>query len=268
MNCRDWVERFREDYFDRGGTEVTWRSEYQKVLKHLPPNEALTPALLHELVRRSKPNTRTRVRFCMVAGQIAKFSGIDYDPKKYRGKYRPEHPREIPSDHEIVETWNMVIDPGWRWVVAMMATYGLRNHEVFRLDYQAIRSGHKAVRVLSGKTGDRLVFPFHPEWWDRFGLQSVELPGIDMSRDNEAVGHSVTEYFSDHTLPFNAYDLRHAYAIRTLKYQVDLTIAAKWMGHSREVHEKVYRRWIDEELLKAEYDRALSRGDRPRPPSI
>jgi hypothetical protein len=51
-----------------------------------------------------------------------------------------------------------------------------------------------------------------------------------------------------------------------MRYGVDLSIAARYMGHSREVHEQAYRHWIDRIQLQAEHDRVLARGDRPSAP--
>lgn len=266
--CQDWVAEFKADFFNRGGTTTTWASEYEKVFKFLPSSDPLTPAVLHELVKRSTPNTRTRVRFCMAANKLSKFAEVDYNANAYKGKYKPSHPRKIPDDRIIVETWSEISNPGWRWVIAMMSTYGLRNHEVFRLDLDVLRSGDSVVQVLAGKTGHRQVWPFHPEWVERFDLVNVTLPKVDVNRPNAAVGHSVTEYFAGIDCPFAPYDLRHAYAVRTLTYQIDPSIAARFMGHSREVHEEVYRYWIDRATLQREFDRALNRSDRPRPPAI
>jgi len=265
LSCGEWVERFKADYFDRGGTQVTWKAEYDKVLRHLPPHEPLTGELLHELVLSSQVNTRTRVRYCMVAGRIAQFAGIDYDPKPYRGKPKTKQRRTIPSDQAIVETWKSIKNPAWRWVMGMMATFGLRNHEVFLIDFDSLSQGDSVIQVLGGKTGSRLVWAFHPEWFIAFDLQSVRLPQIDLDRDHEALGHSVTEYLGE-KLDFAPYDLRHAYAVRTLSYGVDLTISARYMGHSREVHERVYRHWIDRVLLQREHDRVMKKGDRPSAP--
>lgn len=266
--CGEWIELFKSDYFDKGGSYETWLSEYHKVLRHLPPGEPLSEPLLHELVRSSKPNSRTRVRYCMVTAKLSKFAGLKYDPTNYKGKYKSTHVRTVPSDRQIVEFWSQVPNPKWQWVIGMMAAYGLRNHEVFRLDYDALRSGDRVVQVLEGKTGPRQVWPFHPEWFERFELDNALLPGVDLGGRNSSVGHSVTKYFSDLSCKFAPYDLRHAYAVRTLEYQIDPSIAARYMGHSREVHERVYRHWIERALLQREYERALERRDRPRPPSI
>ena len=49
---------------------------------------------------------------------------------------------------------------------ALMATYGLRNHEVFFSDLSCLKKGgDKILRVFPNtKTGEHQVWPFHPEW--------------------------------------------------------------------------------------------------------
>lgn len=36
-----------------------------------------------------------------------------------------------PSDEEIVDLYNKIPNDKWKWVLGMLATYGLRTHEVF-----------------------------------------------------------------------------------------------------------------------------------------
>ncbi len=47
-----------------------------------------------------------------------------------------------------------------------IACYGLRSHEVFRLDLEDF----PVVRVTQGKTGARFVYPLYPEWAQRWEL--------------------------------------------------------------------------------------------------
>ena len=58
---------------------------------------------------------------------------------------------------------------------------------------------------------------------------------------------------------FQNYDLRHAWALRAINFQINTNISAKLMGHSEETHIKHYERWIKkDELLDAM--RKLDRG--------
>ncbi len=269
-DCRYWIEKFKEDYFQRGSSETTWRTEYHKMLKLLPSDKPLTAKLLHQLVVSTEVNTRTRIRACMVAGQLARFAKLNYDPSPYRGKYSAKSvsPRNVPSDDLIVDWYDRLKNPNWKWVYGMLITYGLRPHEAFRLDFEQLRQRDRVLWVENEtKTGSRQVWAFHPEWFDEFDLHLVRLPNIQLDRTNDRVGHSATAYFSEFGLPFHLYDLRHRWAIRTLEYGLDIGLAAKQMGHSREVHERVYHRWINVTIHQRAYESILSRDDRPRPPS-
>ena len=94
----------------------------------------------------------------------------------------------------------------------------------------------------------------------------MQLPNIQLDRTNDRVGHSATAYFGDVGLPFNLYDLRHRWAIRTLEYGLDIGLAAKQIGHSREVHERIYHRWVNATIHQRAYEAILSRDDRPHRP--
>ena len=181
--CDHWIEKFKEDFFQRGSSQTTWNGDYWKILKHLPMKEPLTAAALHELITNTAPNTKTRKRACMVTRQIAKFADIDYDPRRYEGKYSPDSvdPRSIPSDEVIVREWIKLKNPAWQWVFGILAAYGLRPHEAFRLDFDLLRSGDRIVQVQQNtKTGRRTAWAYHPEWFEAFDLRDVQIPLIKL----------------------------------------------------------------------------------------
>jgi demethylmenaquinone methyltransferase/2-methoxy-6-polyprenyl-1,4-benzoquinol methylase len=117
-------------------------------------------------------------------------------------------------------------NPGWRLVYGLMATYGLRNHEVFFTDVSALADGgDRVIRVLpTTKTGEHQVWPFHPEWVDRFNLTLLAsnagaLPPVctDLRQTTlQQVGRRVAEQFRRYDVPLTPYDLRHAWAVRTI----------------------------------------------------
>lgn len=264
--CGAAIEAFAAQYLAAGGSPETWDGDYKKALKNLPPEAPLTGEVLQTMVIRTKENTRTRVRATTAAAALARFCGIEFDPKPYRGNYSPAkvQPRDLPTDKAIATARAALVNPGWRWVYGMMATYGLRNHEVFRLDLAA----WPRVRVAENtKTGFREVWPCYPEWVDEWELARQLLPPVDITRPNQAVGHSVTRYLSP-LLPFQPYDLRHAWAVRTLLFGWPVELSARQMGHSVEVHTRTYQRWISGQQIEAVYQLLVNRTDRPKPPSI
>ncbi len=44
------------------------------------------------------------------------------------------------------------------------------------------------------------------------------------------------------------------WAIRTLELGLDQTLAAQQMGHSREIHDKIYHRWIDQSVHQRAFE--------------
>ena len=264
-SCGEWVDKFERWYMGaKGGTQTTWQGDYIKGLKHLPPGAELSPAVMEAAILKTKPNTKSRQRACMAMAALARFAEVDFDSSPLRGNYSASkvQPRNLPTDAAIAQYRDSLTNPEWRWVYGMMACYGLRNHEVFRLDLTEFPIVYVEQNT---KTGDREVWPCYPEWATRWGLQKVQLPPLDLARANEAIGRSVTHYLSP-KLPFAPYDLRHCWAVRTLEYGWPDALSAQQMGHSLDVHNKTYQRWISKRHHQRVYDLLLKREDRPMPP--
>lgn len=286
FNWGDWIEiqspqcletiteivaGFEGDYFTRrqrdSKSELTYKTDYHNIFKKLPGDEILTPQLAFQLISSTHPDSRIRKRTCIALGALCKFAKVNFDPSPYAGKYgiATTTERRIPTDDEIVARFGEIPHGGWRWVYGMLATYGLRNHEVFRLDFKQIANGTQIITVLRGKTGSRMVFPIYPEWWELFNLQAVELPKLNLKRTNDQLGHQVTSQFSRYGIPFTPYDLRHAWAVRSLIFGLDSTMAAQQMGHSLAVHTKLYHKWIQEHHYKQAFKKLMERSERPEP---
>lgn len=131
QSCKYWINKFREDFLQRGKSETSWKTDYQRIFNRLPPGATMNAKILHDLVLSTPVNSKTRKRACMACGAIAKFAGIKYDPSPYAGKYSPKsvNPRQIPTDEQIYQQWERLKNPGWKWVHSIIATYGLRPHE-------------------------------------------------------------------------------------------------------------------------------------------
>lgn len=264
----DWLDRFTEQ---KQGTvsETTWKTEYQRVFSRLDSSAALTVELLRSTILQTEPNSRQRVRFCTTLEALAKFAGLETDFRNLEGNYSAAavDPRTLPDDGTIAEWFERIGSPGWKWVYGAIATFGLRNHEVFYLDTAALVAGETSVRVLEGKgkTIARQVWAFHPEWIDAFGLRSPSLPAVT-GKTHADLGHRVSQFFRRLECPFGAYDLRHAWAVRTIHYGLPDTLAARQMGHSVAVHTNIYHHWISGNEQQRVYELLTGRADRPRAP--
>jgi hypothetical protein len=265
----DWVKRF-EKQIKPTISETTWRSDYYNVLSRLPGDAPLTAEVLIGVIAQTTANTRQRKRFCTTLGRLAKFAGLEIDLSSLRGNYSElrTEPRDLPDDGLIVQAWKEIRDPGWRWVYGAIATFGLRNHEAFYLDLTDLLAGGESVRVTEGKTGARRVWAYYPEWIDAFALRQRQLPKVRLQdRSHERLGRAVSKFFS-RNIPFECYNLRHCWAVRTVLFGLDPTLAAKQMGHSVEVHQRVYHRWLDESVQERNHQALKQNPYRPQPPSV
>ena len=91
-----------------------------------------------------------------------------------------ESRRRIPSTAAIQEWLDQVMDedPLWGWLFAMVATYGLRPHEVWHIaelpDAQGMVSiGVAARHIKVTKTGFRVALPLPASWVERYRLGGV-----------------------------------------------------------------------------------------------
>ncbi|MCD8487502.1 MAG: tyrosine-type recombinase/integrase [Desertifilum sp.] len=261
----DWIALFEQDYFNRRArtpkSETTWKLDYLSVLRRLPLDKPLTGKIIKDAVLSTDPDTRTRKKFCQCLQLLANLAGIDIDLKPLKGHYCPTRvtPRTIPGDQQIVNVIESIKNPRWQWAIAMLATYGLRPHELFHLDLDSLKQDPGLI-VLEGKTGRRVVFPFDPAWYTRFELSRCLLPQCT-AKNNSDYGRRVTMFFQRNKLPFRAYDLRHAWAIRTLQMGLEISLASQQMGHSVSVHTSIYHHWISLDVHRVAFQEiAAKRG--------
>jgi len=267
----EWVSLFEQDYFTRRSrnpkSETTWTGDYLKVLRHLPQDVELTTSLLQAMIAATPPDTKTRLRYCMVLGKLAKLAQLEFDPSSLRGNYSPRKvtPRDLPDDATIAHWFYELNNPRWRWAYGMLATYGIRPHELFHLNLDRLRKGAGIINVVEGKTGARQVWPCYPEWVEQFNLKDVQLPQVS-GRNNTILGERCTHYFRDAGVPIKLYNLRHRWAVRTLEFGLDISLAAQQMGHSAAVHSDLYHAWISEEVHQRVFEALMMRPDRPKAP--
>ena len=272
----DWVLAYKNDHFDKveltPTTEESFHNSHLTHLKRLPQDQVLTRDLLEQGVKATIPNSYKRAKTCTAFQRFGKFSGLDvtFIDKDLKGSYssfKPA-PRDLPEDDLIVECFYKILDPSWRWVYGMIAVFGLRPHEIFHLDIQELEKGGFILKVLENtKTGYREVRPLHPEWVDQFGLRHKQLPKVT-GKTNKDLGHRVAQALRRYKLPFPAYHLRHCYAVRCVEFDVSVSIAARWMGHSVQIHTKTYHAWLSKAVEERVFNRAIGQANRPQPPMI
>ena len=262
--------QFEEYFFRESKNEylsstrkTTWRSSYKPYLKRVLniyneyDNEDLE-IIFQKTLESYKEGSRSRKQCATSLSVLAKFLEIklpeDWKLNSKGYGLNKAGFRNLPTDEEIEKIWARIPNKSWKFVFGLMATYGLRNHEVFFCDLSSLTSsGDKIIRVLTTtKTGEHQVWPFHPEWVEKFELSKLgENPELLPNINNDLkmttlqkIGKKITDQFRRYSLQIKPYDLRHAWAVRTIFYDLPDTVAARMMGHSVSLHTQTYHHWI------------------------
>ncbi|MBM5788696.1 MAG: site-specific integrase [Cyanobacteria bacterium M_DeepCast_200m_mx_001] len=285
MSAAAAVQRFEQGFFadprrrrNPAGCRTTWTSAYLPYLRRLQrlaqqQGLALGLPLLEQVLESYPLASRGRQQCGTALAALARQEGLalpaDWGERAGGYGLHAAQFRQLPSDGQILEWIERIPNPGWRLAYGLMATYGLRNHEVFFTDLSALApGGDRVLRVLpTSKTGEHQVWPFQPEWVERFelarlGLDRALLPAVttDLRRTTlQQVGRRVAEQFRRYALPLTPYDLRHAWAVRTIHIGLPDTVAARMMGHSVAIHTRTYHHWITRRDQQQAVDAALAR---------
>ncbi len=260
------------------GCRTTWSSAYRPYLRRLlaiatEQGLPLELPLLERVLESYAPTSRSRQQCGTALAALARHKGLEL-PEDWTiraagyGLHAAQF-RRLPGDQQILALVDQIPNPCWRLAYGLMATYGLRNHEIFFSDLSALASGgDRVIRVLpTSKTGEHQVWPFQPEWVEHFGLEQLgslqpPLPPVatDLRRTTlQQVGRRVAEQFRRYELPITPYDLRHAWAVRTIHIGLPDTVAARMMGHSVAIHTRTYHHWITRRDQQQAVDAALAR---------
>jgi integrase len=249
----------------------TWESHYLRHLNKLPQNQPLTIEAIEEALESTKPNTSSRFYLSWQLKKFSEFCGVD--AAKNITAYATPNPaptiRRIPTDEEIIEGFNKVGAPlsqyasssnitypdQWQWAYGMLATYGLRPHELFAVDLEAFIHPDNTFHLIKlnpeltqgTKTGERNcgVPPLYPHWIELFDLKNIKAPALGGTLENQTA--KLHKRFRAVQLGFRPYDLRHAYAIRGHRLRIPIKTMSDYMGHTVNEHTNTYQRWMSED---------------------
>jgi integrase len=265
-------QHFHQDRSNSASARSTWETAYKPYFRKLTTIAETKSHLsatehIYQTILDTDARSRSRQVCCTALKALCEFIDLElpFDWQKLWGTYNQQSlkTRNLPDDETIANWYYQIPSPAWRFVYGIMATYGLRNHEVFFCDYSDLQTDSQTVMVLeTTKTGSHEVWPFVPEWIDLFSLRQAILPPVttDLTRTTlQRIGQQVTRQFKRYDLPFSPYDLRHAWAVRTIHYGLPDAIAAQMMGHSIAIHTRTYQRWISHRDRQQAVDAALQR---------
>lgn len=257
--AHDWVQAFLA-WKGEAVKDTTIRNDYEPYTRLIECDRPLTAELLTSVCRESTvPHSRARKACVRCFGELARYAGISVDLAGLAGNYSPEafDPNALPSDEEIEQIWAGIASPMVQWTYGVMATYGIRPHEVYHLDCSRLGEDN-VLTVLRGKTGRRVVYPYWSRWVETFRLWDVHAPIAKKGTSNKRLGERTSKAFKRWDVPHIPYALRHAYAIRLARAPnggVPVAIAARWMGHSVSVHTSTYHSAISEQQYREIWER-------------
>ncbi|BAY22464.1 hypothetical protein NIES2100_22270 [Calothrix sp. NIES-2100] len=277
----EWIQDYEREFWkthekNRQGIR-TWETHYLRHLKKLPQDLPLSLSALEKALLRTKPNTSGRFFLVWQLKKFCEFCGIN--GLRTIAAYATPKPeptiRKVPSDEEIIQGFtkigmplsayaskeNLTQPEQWQWAYGMLATYGLRPHELFAVDIEAFTHPNNTFHLVNlnpsltegTKTGERScgIPPLHPHWVELFDLKNVKFPYNEGTLSNKTA--KVHIRFRVANLGFRPYELRHAYAIRGHRLQVPIKTMADYMGHTVQEHTKTYQRWMNEDANLAIY---------------
>jgi len=241
--------------------ESTWEVNYMSRLKRLPMTQLVTTKGLAEAINWYERDTYSYKLMYFLMKNISELSGVPF-PKIGIPLHAEtsKEVKDVPSDSEVIDWVERSGEP-YRWFFGMMATYGLRPHEVER----CTQIGDGLIQVQDEtKTGFRTVIPVHEDWPALFRLDQVaqrpasavdgkrpDVCSVWLNRRRVKLG-----------IEWRPYSLRHAYAHRLWRNggaELDIMTAARLMGHSVKEHLQTYRAAIDPNQIAVAARAAIGR---------
>ena len=258
-----WLDAFEKDYFSkryRTEKSLSTFENYKSIWKTFKDvSLPLSEETIFDALLSTEPDTRKREKACIYLKALAKVAGIEIELDAYKGSYfsEPINERDLPSDELIESLYDSIPNRSWQWLFGVQATYGVRNHEALKyLDFS--RFDEKILIVREGsKTGYREVWPYRPEWWDKWNLEEISIPNCS-GKNNSDLSGRVCQAYKRYGIPFPPGNLRHVWAVRADFYRLSPILAAKMMGHSLEVHYKHYNRWLNRRHFQEAWEKSVA----------
>ena len=226
-------------------------------LNKLPPSAELTADLLVSYIRQTPENSNSRVKACQHykrLGRVNSISGLEkIDPLQAKD-YEPEQ-FEAPDEEHLQDLVEILReDERWGWCFAALYVYGCRPSEVFSLQVNKDGTG----RVLTIKRKNKqptwrtcLALPQHCV--NSLNLHEVSRPW-DVLKPNEYDSVRARELVNQWGkwlrtkrghMELTLSLVRHSWAVRSLRRNIQIGLVAKCMGHSAGEHVKTYLRYLE-----------------------
>lgn len=260
ITWREAINRLHRARVVLGRTsEQTWEINYMGRLRQIPPASTVTSDSIAASLQKYDRSTCSYKELWYLLKQLAQLAAVEF-PELPVPTYGQAELVAVPTDAEIID-WVERASAAASWYFGMMATYGLRPHEVessqlIDRDYCQVQDGTK--------TGFRTVVPVPRKWVAQFRLHDRRLRPTKTSAGRaDACSRWLHKEVRRLGLPWRPYALRHAYAGRLWREggsRLDIYTAARLMGHTATQHAKTYRAHIQPHAVAEAAERALGGG--------
>jgi len=259
ITVEDAVSQLERDFWQgkvrTSAAERTWERIAAETAR-MPKAATLTMDLMVATASNTEAGSRTRLESCKVLKRLAKLVGITGTDRldALRTPYEPEV-RDVPGSDAVAALLEQVIDnPTWGWCTWALATYGCRPAEVFSLR----PADDGTAQVLTVKRKGKLpiwrtalALKVAPSTCSRSVPWDVTAPAKYDSSTAKTQCDRWAKWLRRQHPTIQLYDLRHAWAIRSISKLPSTSMAAKCMGHDIAVHHRTYHRWIDQADIAA-----------------
>jgi integrase len=264
LTWREAIARLHRARVVLGRTSAsTWEVNYMGRLRQIPPGSTCDTASMAAALERYDRSTCSYKELFYLLRHLARLVAVPF-PEVPLPTYAQAELVAVPTDAEIV-AWVEGAGPA-AWYFGMMATYGLRPHEIegatmVERDYCQVAD--------ATKTGFRTVVPVPREWVERFALRDRRLrPTLQGAAHDrpDMVAKWLSKELKRLGLPWRPYALRHAFAgrlWRTGGSRLDIYTASRLMGHSAAQHARTYRAHIQPHAVAEAAERALTGAPAP-----
>ena len=252
---------------------IKWRNQdYDAHMRELRTFKGpVVASKLQDWVTSAPPHSRKRLRRLVTLRRLCTLTDLDIgmqwftEQRKYskHKNIQASGTRILPTDEQVECFIDQIENPAWRAFFGFCAAYGLRPHEPFTLIDWPDEDGY--IYLNSKKSDERGLNPRRPDWVDRWNLRNAALPKHNPSWDGRRLGSKASQQFGrlKHLVTWGVkptcYDLRHAFAAAHYTQEqfshLQTREICESMGHSEDIHIKVYKRWIDKAAKKAQSKR-------------
>lgn len=245
-------------------SESTWEINYLGRLRQIPPASRCTSDSMAAALQRYERSSCSYKELYYLLKHLSRLIDVPF-PEVPMPTYGQAELVAVPTDEEIIAWVNSAKEPA-RWYFGMMATYGLRPHEIESAEF--LDRDYLQVQDRT-KTGFRTVIPVPREWVALFELRNRRLRPMLTSEPARAdqTAKWISKEMRKLSLPYRPYALRHAFAGRLWREggsNLDIYTASRLMGHSPGQHAKTYRAHVQPHLIAEAAERALLKGLAPR----